>query len=175
MAELTDAQIKLAAKVGADAFKESVKQAKKSAYEKKFENTKLILETYHFLEDHVETGLPELNPDDLSKVSALSPSELSVYSIMGFKARSWLMIKYIDDTLDQYKRSCASSVSEKVHRRYPIISCLYLIKKPITREKCAERFNVDHRTIDRDVKAAVEDLSFLLWGADAINALSMMS
>ncbi|VDG18560.1 hypothetical protein MUDAN_BIHEEGNE_03400 [Lactiplantibacillus mudanjiangensis] len=175
MAELTDAQIQLAAKVGVHAYQDKVKRAKQSAYEKKLRNTKLILTKYRFLEDHVKVGLPKLSEDDLDAISGIPSWELSIYSLVGYQARSKAMIAYIDAVLDQYKEDCLQSNDERVSRRFPTIWNLYLRPATINRERVAELLNVERRTVGRDVADAIDDLSVLLWGADAINDLSIHS
>ncbi|MFC6180005.1 hypothetical protein [Lactiplantibacillus daowaiensis] len=175
MTELTDAQIKVAAQVGIDAYRSKVKKYQKSAYERKLRNTKLILENYRYLEDHVNVGLPKLNTDDQAATAAIPKWELSVYALIGYQSRSKLMIRYIDLVLKQYEEDCINSADELRKRRYREIKALFLNKKTINRDRCAELFGVDHRTINRDIQAVTHDLSILLWGADAINDMSMMS
>ncbi|WP_338209325.1 hypothetical protein [Lactiplantibacillus paraxiangfangensis] len=172
MTELTDEQIKLAAAVGAQAYRESHKRAIKSDYEKKKRNTKLILTNYHYLEDHVEVGLPKLTDEDFEYASVLPADQLSIYSLLGYHARSKAMILFIDAVLGQYKKDCQKSTDERLHRRYPVIECVYLLKPMMTREATAERFNVNRKTIDRDIQQAMHDLSVMMWGADAIDDLS---
>lgn len=173
--ELTEEQIKIAARIGAETFRDSQLKMKKSDYEKKLRNTKLILENYRYLEDHVNVGLPKLDTEDEATVAMMPKWELSVYALIGYQSRSKLMIKYIDLVLDQYEEECKRSNDEMQKRRYRVVRALFLNRKTINRDRCAELFNIDHRTVNRDVQAAVHDLSILLWGADAINDMSMMS
>lgn len=176
LTELTDEHIiKVAARAGALAFRDYQLKIKKSNYEKKCRNIKLILENYHYLEKHVNVDLPELNAKDQETVAVIPKWELSVYAMLGFKARSKLMIEYINLVLKAYKEDCSYSNDEAVKRRYLVIKSLYLNNPTINRERCAELFHVNHRTIDRDVTASLQDLSVLLFGADAINDMSMMS
>ncbi|WP_318766598.1 hypothetical protein [Lactiplantibacillus carotarum] len=175
MSKLTKEQIELAARIGAETFRDTQRKGQKSDYEKKLRNTKLILENYRYLEKHVNVGLPKFNASDQEATALIPKWELSVYALLGFKARSKTMIEYVDLILKAYKEECDDNDNPAVQRRYRVIKSLYLNHPTISREKCAELFFVDHRTIDRDVKAAVHDLSILLWGADAINDISMMS
>jgi len=173
LAELTDEQVKLAAqigaKAGAQAFHDSQQRVIKTAYQKRLRNTKLILQNYRFLENHVNVGLPKLDADDMEAVADIPKRELDVYSLIGYQARSKVMINYIDNVLNEYRIECESSNFSNKKRRYQIIRCLFLQKKPINRETVAGLFNVDHRTIDRSVKAAIKDLSVMLYGTDALN------
>jgi len=172
LAELTDEQIRLVASIsaeaGAKAYRESHKRAVKSEYQKNLRNTKLVLTNYHYLEDHVNVGLPVLTDDDVEYATALPKDQLSIQSLLGYHARSKLMIKFIDSVLSQYKVECQRSNDARLHRRYPVLACLYLQKPTMTRVDAAARFAVDRKTIDRDVKQAMTDLSIMMWGADAI-------
>lgn len=176
LTETTDEHIiKVAARAGALAYRDSQLKIRKSNYEKKCRNIKLILENYHYLEKHVNVDLPVLNAQDQQAAAIIPKWELSVYAMLGFKARSKLMIEYINLVLKAYKEECLTSHDEAKQRRYRVIKALYLNNPTITREKCAELFNVNHRTIDRDVSASLRELSILLWGADAINDISLLS
>jgi len=141
LAELTDEQVKLAAQVGIDAYRSRVKKSKKSAYERKLRNTKLILENYRYLEDHVNVGLPKLNTEDQEATASIPRWELSVYALIGYQSRSKVMIKYIDLVLDQYREECNNSNDELRQRRYREIKALFLNKEPINRDRCAELFS----------------------------------
>ncbi|MCY9807471.1 hypothetical protein OXT66_07980 [Lentilactobacillus senioris] len=138
----------------------------KSESEKELRNTKQLLKNYRLLENHANVEIPTLKDD-----VPLSKYELSLYSLLGYRARSKEMIQFINRILSEYKRVCLSGTYEQ-QRRYDVISNLYINDQLLTRTKLAEKFNVDEKTIYRDERRAVEDLSIMIFGIDSFNDLS---
>lgn len=176
LAEVTDQQLKSlalqAANEAVSAYRNSQKQTTKSDYAKMRRNTKLVLENYHYLEDHINAGLPAITDADFKYSSVIPKDQLSIYSLMGYHARSIRMIKHITNMLKFYKYECQHSNDERLRRRYPVINGLYLQRPTRTRADLAVDLVVDRKTIDRDAHQAVRDLSVMFWGADAIDDLS---
>lgn len=135
----------------------------KTESEKELRNTKHLLKNYRLLENHANVEIPTLKDD-----VPLSKYELSLYSLLGYRARSKEMIQFINKILDEYKKLCINGTPEQ-RRRYKVIELLYVTSPSITRVKLCERFNVDESTIRRDEKRAIEELSVMIFGIDALN------
>jgi len=160
--DLTDETIdKLADKI----FTKSTDFAK-SESEKQLRNTKLLLQYYRLLENHLDVDLPELDDD-----TKLSKYELSLYSLLGYRARSKEMVIFIKEILSRYKNICMNGSIEQ-QRRYEVIVSLYVAEPQITRSVLCERFSVDESTIRRDVRKAIEELTVMIFGIDGINDMS---
>lgn len=134
--------------------------------EKELRNTRELMKNYRLLENHTDIELPKLDDD-----VPLSPSERSLYSLLGYRARSKEMIKFINKVLDRYKAICLAGTCEQ-SRRYKVISSMYIDENTLTISRLAERFNVDESTIRRDEKKAIKDLTIMIFGIDGFNDLS---
>lgn len=138
----------------------------KTESEKELRNTKYLLKNYRLLANHSKIDIPKLEDD-----VPLSKYELSLYSLLGYRARSKEMIEFINQILEEYRHVCTSGSYEQ-NRRYEVISNLYINKSAVNRSKLAKRFNVDEQTIYRDERKAIDELSIMLFGIDALNDMS---
>lgn len=134
--------------------------------EKKLRNVKVLLVNYKYLENHLNVELPELE-DDMK----LSKYELSLYSLLGYRARSKELMKFVNDSLIRYKSICEGS-NDEGQRRYDVIYSLYIAAHRMTYNAIAKKYSVDDNTIRRDERKAREELSILMFGADSINDMS---
>lgn len=141
-------------------------QFKKIESEKELRNTKLLLKNYRLLRNHAEVELPKLEDD-----VPLTNSELSLYSLLGYRARSKEMIEFVNEILRKYKEICTNGTYEQ-RRTYKVIDALYLADERMTVNKLCKIYNVDESTIRRDVKRAVKELSVMIFGIDGLNDLS---
>ena len=134
--------------------------------EKKLRNVKVLLINYKYLESHLNVELPQLE-DDVK----LSKYELSLYSLIGYRARSKELMKFVNDSLSKYKNICEYE-NDEGYRRYDVIYNLYIADHKMTYRTLAEKYSVDENTIRRDERIAREELSVLMFGADSINDMS---
>lgn len=141
-------------------------RGQKTESEKKLRNVKNLLQNYKLLENHLNVSLPTLE-DDVQ----LSKYELSLYSLLGYRARSKEMMMFINKILDEYKRICIHG-SYDTQRQYDVIKSLYLNDKTLTYTTLAEKYHVDEKTIRRDEKKAINKLSVMIFGVDSINDMS---
>lgn len=138
----------------------------KTESEKKLRNTKDLLKNYRLLENHLDVKLPELDDD-----TPLSKYELTLYSLLGYRARSKEMLIFINEVLDRYRKICDNGTPEQ-HRRYRVIKRLYIDTPAMTRRGLAKLFGVDEATISRDEKKCVQELSVMIFGIDGLNDVS---
>ena len=134
--------------------------------EKKLRNVKILLINYKYLENHLNIELPELE-DDIK----LSKYELSLYSLLGYRARSKELMKFVNESLTKYKSICEGS-NDEGQRRYDVIFSLYIASHRTTYRALAQKYSLDENTIRRDERKAREELSILMFGADSINDMS---
>lgn len=138
----------------------------KTESEKKLRNTKDLLKYYRLLENHLDVELPELDDD-----TPLSKYELTLYSLLGYRARSKEMVLFVNQVLARYKKICDNGTPEQ-HRRYQVIKRLYIDTPATTRRNLAKLFSVDEATISRDEKKCVQELSIMIFGVDGLNDVS---
>lgn len=141
-------------------------QVSKMESEKELRNTKELFKNYRLLENHTDIELPRMEDD-----VPLSKYELSLYSLLGYRARSKEMINFINKVFDRYKDICLHGTYEQ-SRRYRVIKSLYIDSNALTIAKLAERFSVDENTIRRDEKKAISELSVMIFGIDGLNDMS---
>lgn len=81
------------------------------------------------------------------------------------------MMEFVNQILNEYKQVCSSWTYDQ-QRRYDVISSLYINKNAVTKTKLAQKFNVDEQTIYRDERKAIDEISIMLFGIDALNDMS---
>lgn len=134
--------------------------------EKKLRNTKELLRNYKFLENHMDVDLPKLDES-----TPLSKRELSLFALLGYRARSKEMMLFINRIIERYEVICNAGTPED-QRRYAVIKRLYLSEPSMTRERLAELYHVDERSIRRDESKAIDELTVMLFGIDGVNDMS---
>ena len=77
----------------------------------------------------------------------------------------------VNTMLKEYERMCYESNREDDKRHWRIIEALYLSGTRTTALEVAERENMDKRTVYKNVDAAAEDLTTLLFGVEGIEKL----
>ena len=92
--------------------------------------------------------------------------ELAVTSVRESAARTRILVHHIDRMLDYFKYRCDHSSKPEDARRYRIVYYSYLAEEAEqkTFQELAEDENVDISTIYRDHKAALRQLSALIFG-----------
>lgn len=138
----------------------------KSESEQQLRNTKSLLRHYRLLENHLNIEVPTVDED-----VPLSKYEISLYSLLGYRVRSKEMMEFVNNILDRYRQLCAAGTFED-GRRYNVIKKLYLIDDTLTRVQLADYYKVDEKTIRRDERKAIDDLSVMIFGIDALNDMS---
>ena len=74
--------------------------------------------------------------------------------------------------LDIYQNQCKNSKYSEDMRHWRVIRGLYLLPEKVSVDDIAEQESINRRTVYRDVDAAVEDLTMLLFGIDGVEKLS---
>lgn len=146
------------------------KQQDKTEKEKKdwrLRNTRLLLKNYRMLEEHCKSVEDELtNYEDI----VYDPEELQLHSLMKYKAKTTKMLMYFNEMFKAYKNYC-NRAGEATQRRFQVIDKLYISNNEMSTEDIAEYFNINSRTVYKDVDKAIEELSVFLFGIDSINDL----
>ncbi|MGM9540139.1 hypothetical protein [Anaerovibrio sp.] len=119
----------------------------------RYHDVKLLMSNYRKLKLHY---------------SSMADEALEVSSLCSLKHKTGLMMEHVDIMLRAYKSLCEASDNPDEIRRY---NALYM--RYVSDEKCkvadiAARLGIDRRTFFRDVSRAMEELSVLLFGLEAI-------
>jgi hypothetical protein len=157
-------------------LREEENNTAKFRYDKRRANTKMLLRNYRSLADHCESAIYDASQadDDTSLADVLEllggsrAASLKVESIKESAARTRLIVDHITKMLELYRAFCEHSTRPEDMRRYRVITHMYFSRYPKTAEELAAIESVEARTVYRDVDAAVERLTALIFGIDGL-------
>ena len=89
-----------------------------------------------------------------------------VEGILNSTKKTKIILSHINSMLRVYEIYCNDSNSDQMLRRYDSLFGKYIADERVSYEDLAEKWNVDIRTIRRDIHAAENDFSVLLFGVD---------
>lgn len=138
-------------------------------YEKKLHNTQLLLKNFRKFKKHADQAeftVSSLIDEKLLESINIEFSDDTEYikSIMRTKARTATMLNHIIRVLDFYEFSSENgSVDERAAKA---LKMKYIQNMKI--DDMAIELCVDKRTVDRDIKRGIEEISPLLFGIDGM-------
>lgn len=163
----------------------------KKRYDRRLRNTRLLLQNYNNFVEHcknavyVSTQIKDLNAIDiLDECETIDKDEMYINAIKRTKERTYIIVKHIETILDFYKYKAVHSGDKRFMRRYTATYAHFIKGKSY--RTIAEEFknanidmsdsnnnsqddiNVCQRTIARDIKKSIEELSVLLFGVDGL-------
>jgi tetratricopeptide (TPR) repeat protein len=173
-----DEAIKIGVREGIKYIKEQEYYKTKKRYDRRLRNTRLLLNHYRSLKIHGKMADSSVNViyqdnaiDVLDDVESIHDEEQYIQSLSRTKKRTLIIVGHINKSMKYYESICKSDGKLK-ERRYKIIKYIYIdpIKDDIqpTYEQAAEHFGIAVKTVGRDVRNAIEDLSILFFGIDGI-------
>jgi hypothetical protein len=149
---------------------------KKFQKDRRLRNTELLLRNYtgfveHYKEavcsqDKVEAEDPESVLEDIEMEFDYNYDEVYINSIKRTKTRTKIMINHIERIISFYKYQAENSKDINLMRRYMVIESLFLHEK--TWEETADKLHCSKKTVGRDKKIALEELSVLFFGIDGL-------
>lgn len=145
------------------------REVSKKRTDSRLRNTKRLIRSYREIKIHAGDAIASLadvsNEDyDFFKDIMEDPYSVDVSAIVRSKARSAIMLAHIDAMLRTFEIICCNSKKPEEQRRYRVIEGLYLKENPLSVKEIAEAEGVDTSTIYKDVDAACEKMSALLFG-----------
>lgn len=170
--------VKIGIREGIKYIKEQEYYKTKKRYDRRLRNTRLLLKHYRDLKIHDKLAEDSANNiyennaiDVLDEVDSIDDEEQYVQAISRTKIRTSIIVGHINKSMEYYRAICQQDGNVK-KRRYDIIKYLYIdpTKTDLvpTYEEAARHFNLNVRTVGRDVRNAIEDLSILFFGIDGI-------
>ena len=94
---------------------------------------------------------------------------ITVESIRNSCRRTKIMVRHIDSMLALYETYCEQSKNEAHKRGYRIIKAMYIDDEAKSIEQLAALEGVSTRQAYRDHDAAIEKISALMFGIDALD------
>lgn len=167
---LTKHQLEIIAEAVLKEHQKQENKIKMSSKDWRLRNTQILLKNYLILEKHCE-GIVE----DLEEYEDIifDPEELNLKALMKYKAKTKKMLDYFNSTWGSYQSFCKNQ-GEAARRRCDVLYQLYISPKNLKKIDVAEKYNMDERTIRRDEKKAVEELSIFLFGIDSLSDLESL-
>ncbi len=186
-AELFYEAIKEAAEIGAAAGAEKAaaviesehRRYRSERFKKQYANTRLLLQHYRSLNIHYANAVWESSDDDadgfvdiMDLMNGRGYSDTVVVdTIKKSSEKTRIIMRHVNKMLEEYKKQCETSAYAEDARHWRVIKDLYLSPERVTADIIAEREKVSRRTVYRDVDAAVEELTMLLFGVDGVEKM----
>ncbi len=143
-------------------------------------NTEILLKNYHSFKDHIENAIftkEQLEDNDVSELiddlyNKLESDDLDestyIQSILRTKQRTQIILEHIQNAINFYESQSVNWPEEK-QRKLKVLKEIYINgKRP---DEVAADLNYSVKTIFRDKKEAIRDLSTLLFGIDGVRLL----
>lgn len=148
-------------------------KARKGRYDRRLHNTRLLLRNYHRLKLHAEEAISdakEAKERAFDILEGLENEDDSLYieSIKRSQTRTLIILQHIEQMLRYYRIDCEQSGQAEEMRRYRVLMAMYIGTPKMTTQEIAEAEHIDKRTVYRDLNAAVEALTILLFGIDSL-------
>lgn len=158
------------------------KNKTKFRYDKRLRNTRLLLKNYRSFVEHCDNAKylvenpikKEIEKDNL-KVQLfddfynLQDDAYIVANILKSKEKTRIILDHINLCLDFFQAKAIKTNNQEMIRRYNVISDLYINETPMTYEEIAEIEHISQKTVNRDRKKAIEELSVLIFGIDGLD------
>lgn len=170
--------VKIGIREGIKYIKDQEYYKTKKRYDRRLRNTKLLLSHYRTIKAHyalADTSIKQIDGekaiDVLDEIEAIDDEEQYVQSISRTKIRTMIIVRHINKVIKYYEAICKSEGGNK-KRRCDIIKILYIdnVKDDITPsyDEVGEKLGISGKTVSRDVRRAIGDISILLFGIDGL-------
>ena len=144
----------------------------KSRHEWKLRNTRLLLNHYNYFKDHIDESI--YCSDQMKTIDLLSEIEsvntnINIQSIKKSAQKTFIIMSHIDSMIDLYQSWCVRS-GETEQRRLRVLKMFFFDKIKVPEILQAEF--ISERTFYRDIDEAVNKLSALIFGIEAVNEMA---
>lgn len=172
---------KAGAEIGAAAAIKAIEREQKN-YQKrnmdhKLHNTKLLLRNYRTLQAHYrhavfDVDTAEEESEDFAKIinrfNSKWDDDMCIESIKESCRRTKIIMTHVNNMLNIYMNVCNSSDRLESKRHWRVLYNLYLCEQPMTVEEIAKSENIGERTVYKDIKSCVDDLTILFFGYEGL-------
>jgi hypothetical protein len=169
---LTEKQIKLISEVASQnaikAYKEYSERQQQEKHDRRLRNIKLLLRNYRSFVKHcegIESDIKEL--DRQKELTVIDSKEFAIEAIKRSKQRTLAMVQFTQKMFKVYETMCEEEGPEAI-RRFEVLKELYIVEPKKSIKEIADVLFLSEKTIIRDRDKAVETLSVLMFGVDAI-------
>ena len=165
--------IGIASQVAIEKYQKAVEKHRKEAKDRRLHNTKLLLERYRAFVVHSESAVydaaqveDDMDFDSLLDLMDCGSKPVVAESVRDSVARTRILVHHIDWMLGYFKARCENSRKPEEARRYRVIEKMYLVEEDqqMTAQEIADEEHVDVSTIYKDQRAAIQQLSAMIFG-----------
>lgn len=153
-------------------------KARKGRQDRRLRNTRLLLKNYRLLKQHTKEAVfnasqaKERAIDILDGLDDYDMSDgLYIESIKQSQQRTLIILAHIDQMLEIYKAYCYNGGNGEDVRRYEVIMATYINEPKKSAQEIAGTFDIERRTVYKDITAAINPLTALLFGIDSMKML----
>lgn len=168
--------IQIGIKAAMDYLAEEREKSRKSRYDRRLHNTRLLLKNYRLFKKHAEGAIynaKQVRESAIDILDGLDDTMLNdnayVEGIKKSQQRTIVILHHIEEMLNFYRISCEQSGKPEEMRRYRVIMAMYIDDQKMTAQQIAENECIENRTIYKDITNAVKPLSALIFGIDGLN------
>lgn len=167
--------IEVGIRAAMDYMAEEREKARKSRYDRRLHNTRLLLKNYRIFKHHAEGAIfnaKQVKESAIDILDGLDDTMLNdnayVEGIKKSQQRTIVILHHIEEMLRFYKISCEQSGKPEEIRRYRVVMAMYIDEPKMTAQQIAEKETVENRTIYKDITNAIKPLSALIFGIDGL-------
>lgn len=161
---LTKHQLEVVSKAAIQEFKKELKRFEKEKEDNRLFNTRLIIFNYRELKDHCNT-IPQQVEE--FEESIFDEEKLSLETLMRERAKTYVMMEYIDLMWEAYEKH-AKKRDDLYRRRFDIVNRLYVSKESLTVSKLSELHHISIPIIYKDRNIGISNFSVFLFGMKAL-------
>lgn len=162
---LTKHQLEIISKAVLSENRRQYDENKKEEKIRNLRNTELLLKNYRKLKALCDEALQEAIPADYPEFSL---ETLTLESLTVYRKKTLMMMNHVDKMLVAYEWACRQGSIEE-QRRFKVLKLRYLADIHLSIKEIVELHKIDQSTVYRDTKQAINDMSVLLFGLDALN------
>lgn len=174
----TEIGCEVGAKAVAKSIEDERRKARSERFRRMYADTKLLMQHYRSLNSYYANAVWDDEDDDMDEfldVMELMNSKYSktvvVESIRKSTEKTRIIMRHVNKMLGIYEKMCKESTRPDDRRHWRVLKAMYLDPDPVSADEVAEMVGVHTRTVYKDIDAAVDDLTVLLFGIDGIEKL----
>lgn len=167
--------IEIGIRAAMDYLTEEKEKARKSRYDRRLRNTRLLLKNYRSFKRHAQGAIFNAKQAKENAIDILDGLDdgmlndnLYVEGIKKSQQRTIIILNHVEEMLRYYRIACEQSGKEEEMRRYRVIMAMYIDDDKMTAQDIAEKENIEGRTVYKDITNAIKPLSALIFGIDSI-------
>lgn len=167
--------IEIGIRAAMDYLAEEKDKARKSRYDRRLRNTRLLLKNYRSFKRHAQGAIFNAKQAKENAIDILDGLDdgmlndnLYVEGIKKSQQRTIIILNHVEEMLRYYRIACEQSGKAEEMRRYRTVMAMYIDDDKKTAQQIAEKENVELGTIYKDLNKAIKPISALIFGIDSI-------